>query len=213
VVDDDPDDVTDPETASQLAEWFTRPSFEQLGEKEAPVVDPEMEARRLVQQRALAAVEPALLAHAERHRGAADSLLHFTANLELRVGTVDISAIDPVLLARAGAIADERSVELPHQLADDLNDCTPQALLRDLHRPEFEFAIRYETAFEPGPSLFAPSDSARAVMKQRFAYRGTSDRHAEARAAYAEIAAAKQAPWAELPLPRRPHRDDGGEHG
>ena len=40
--------------------------------------------------------------------------------------------------------AEPREVEISDELKDDLKECTPQALLRDLHRPELDFEKTFE---------------------------------------------------------------------
>jgi len=40
--------------------------------------------------------------------------------------------------------AEPREVEISEELRDDLKECTPQALLRDLHRPELMFEKLFE---------------------------------------------------------------------
>jgi hypothetical protein len=49
-----------------------------------------------------------------------------------------------VMIAQRGAIAEPRDFQRPPDLEDALRDCTPQALLRDLHRPELYFSKDFQ---------------------------------------------------------------------
>src|SRR6202012_2251955 len=62
--------------------------------------------------------------------------------LQLRdsIAMMDLVNVEPP----AAAIAEPRERELPEELRDGLNDCTPQALLRDLHRPESFYEKQFE---------------------------------------------------------------------
>jgi hypothetical protein len=53
-----------------------------------------------------------------------------------------VALFDTAMIARQ--IAEPREVEVPEELRDDMKDVTPQALLRDLHRPELSFDKTFE---------------------------------------------------------------------
>jgi len=141
----------DATTRQQLEAWFGVPSFTALadaGTPVAPPIDPDME---LVQQRreaALAAIDPRLL---EAHRARVercDTMPKFVGTIDIGNGLrIDetMPLLDVTMVDRVGAIADPREVELGDELRDDLKDCTPQALLRDLHRAELDFEKVFET--------------------------------------------------------------------
>jgi hypothetical protein len=94
--------------------------------------------------KALASVDPALvedlrLRNEERPR----SLFRFEATIEVRVAE-SFGVLDEALAARMASIAEPREVEISDQLRDDMKECTPQALLRDLHRAELDFDKHFE---------------------------------------------------------------------
>jgi hypothetical protein len=194
----------DAATRAQLERWFGLPSYEQVAEEAAarPPEDAEVVARREAQARAAAAVDP-VLNEALHARGAAVDRMLRIPPLELGVLDPSISAIDPVLLARAD-LAEPRVVDLPRGVLDDMADPTPQALLRDLHRPELEFPLRLE--IDPVLLEIARVDAAaevRAVMSSRV----TAELPVPAARAIAEDLApmrrARREPWGELRTPGR----------
>ena len=72
-----------------------------------------------------------------------ESLIKFKAQIDVHVDP-EIALFDQGMVDRAFTIADPREVEIPEALRDDLKECTPQALLRDLHRSEREFDKTFE---------------------------------------------------------------------
>jgi hypothetical protein len=135
--------LLDTKTRADLERWFGLPSFQELAEKgEPPPADPELEATRERRAKAMAAVDPALL---ERHRQRVESgegLIRFQAVIDVRVDP-SLTQIDLDLIEQR-AVAEPREVEIPDQLREDLAECTPQAILRDLHRPETYFDKLFE---------------------------------------------------------------------
>ena len=136
----------DSATEADLARWFSLPSFQQVAEqpKPAAVVDEEMQALIARRDKALAAVDPTFVA-ALHHRNEERplSLLRFEAMIDVRVDE-NFGTLDAAMIYRASAIADPREVEISDELRDDLAECTPQALLRDLHRAELDFDKTFE---------------------------------------------------------------------
>src|SRR2546423_4836982 len=136
---DDPDDKTVKQligeaTRAELEKWFGLPSFSELAEQGAPPPpdDPEMIAVRERREQALAAVDPALVARIlDRTEVRAETLLQLELTLDVRVDP-DIALFDGSLAERAATIAEPREVEISEELRDDLKECVPQALLRDL---------------------------------------------------------------------------------
>jgi len=198
----------DPQTQADLARWFGLPSFEQLEETErkappAPRGDPEIIARRQAQERATAAVDPAFVAELQAR---VDSVGQMIAPRPPWRGTLDpsISALDPVLLARANLVTEPREVDMPLGLQNDLKECTPQAVLRDLHRPDIDFILRLEV----DPALEAtlridPVAAVRTAMAARLLPPFVATPFRQALAALEPLAAAKRAPWADLNTPNR----------
>jgi hypothetical protein len=193
----------DPETRAQLERWFGLPSYTQLEEEGAD--DPDLAESRERIARACAAVDPALVAHVDRWTSSADGLLKFEP---LDLGKIDpsISAVDDVLVERAGMIADPREVALPQSLINDLADCTPQAVLRDIHRPELQFEIRYEVdqAIAEVARLDVRETIDRAMRTRiRIEFDDGPTALDEMRAALADLAALKAQPWKPIPSPNR----------
>jgi hypothetical protein len=136
--------LLDSKTLADLERWFGLPSFQELAEREPPPpTDPELEAARAQRAKAIAAVDPALLeAHRQRVESGED-LIKFQAVIDVRVDP-SIALLDLEHIERKQLIAEPREVEIAEPLRDDLRECTPQAILRDLHRPEMYFDKLFE---------------------------------------------------------------------
>lgn len=147
--DDDDKRVKDILDAGQLADlerWFGLPSFDQVAEQEKAeaAIDPEILEVRKKREAAMAAVDPALLARILfRIEENPETLLEFEATIDVRVKE-DVGLFDSTMVDKGFSIAEPREVEISEELRDDLKDCTPQALLRDLHRPETDFEKTFE---------------------------------------------------------------------
>jgi hypothetical protein len=146
--DDKPDDKTvkqliDAATRAELEKWFSLPSFDQLEEKAAQASeDPDIVAVRERREKAIAAVDPAMLeAHRRRVELGPESLIKFKELITISVDR-EVALFDEKMIE--GRIAEPREVEIPEQLMDDMKECTPQAILRDLHRPELDFEKTFE---------------------------------------------------------------------
>ena len=150
--DDDDDkrvkDILDAGQLETLERWFGLPSYDQLAEqgKQAaePELDPDMLEVRRKRAAAIAAVDPALLARilfwVEENP---ETLRRFEATIDVRIRE-DVGLFDASMVDKGFAIAEPREVEISDELRDDLKECTPQALLRDLHRPETFFDKMFE---------------------------------------------------------------------
>jgi hypothetical protein len=139
-------EMIDAATRAELERWFGLPSITQVEEERAAQAapeDPEIAAVRERRQKAIEAVDPAMVEAHRRRTDAPEDLLKFKAVIELRIDP-DMAFLDYSMIERGASVADPREIEIPDALRDDLGDCTPQALLRDLHRPEFEFDKTFE---------------------------------------------------------------------
>ena len=194
----------DPATVLQLASWFGLPSFaaQQEDAAQAPPprdeqLDPDLVARRAAHERAIAAVDPAILASIDARRARGATLTRLPPPLRLTVDE-NVSIVDEAMIARAGAVAEPREVEIPEALRDDLRECTPQAVLRDLHRSVEEFAIQ----FEVGALTAALPPNAGGMVREAMATNwhppAAASRMLEARGLLDELAGAKRAPWGPL---------------
>ena len=138
-------EVIDAKTRAELERWFSLPSFTEVVERPKPKLDDDPDVAAILESRknALAAVDPDLLARIwarnEYHIAVLPPPKPFALYIDPTIARLDHRMID-----QAATIAEPRQVEIPPQLEDDLKDCAPQALLRDLHRPEED----YQKAFE-----------------------------------------------------------------
>ncbi|HEY5943997.1 MAG TPA: hypothetical protein VIV40_00825 [Kofleriaceae bacterium] len=148
---DDEDDpkvkqLLNPASPEDLARWFSLPSFQEVAERPKPqeVIDEEMQAVIARRDKALAAVDPAFVeALRLRNEERPLALVKFKAMIDVRVDE-KFGTLDEAMIERAASIAEPREVEISEDLRDDMKDCTPQALLRDLHRAEFDFDKTFE---------------------------------------------------------------------
>jgi hypothetical protein len=116
---------------------------------------------------------------------------------------------DHGMLDRVMTIAEPREVEIPEALTDDLKDCTPQALLRDLHRPESFFDKTFEivdAAAEQRLDIVAEVKSAMRTSWKLTGF-GPGEKTAldESRELIAGVRADRRRAWTEY-LPRLPNR-------
>jgi len=136
--------LLDASTLAELERWFGLPSFQELADKgEPPPRDPDLEAAREQRAKAIAAVDPELVEAHRRRVESGEALIRFQAVIDVRVDPL-LTQIDLARIEQKQSIAEPREVEIPDQLRDDLADCTPQAILRDLHRPELYFDKVFE---------------------------------------------------------------------
>jgi hypothetical protein len=200
---DDEDDrkvkqLLDAETQADLARWFTLPSFTELAEQPKPqaVIDEEMQAVIDRRDKALANVDPAFLASLQlRNEERPASLLKFEQKIDVRIDE-QFGMLDEKMIERAASIAEPREVEISDELIDDMKDCTPQALLRDLHRAEFDFEKQFEIvdiAAEQRLDIVAEVASAMATS-WKLPQLGASPR-IESEALLDDVRAQRRQPW------------------
>ncbi len=128
-------EALDPETLAQLHQWFGLPSAMDLPPEETR---PEHEVRRAA---AVAAVEPWFLSYCQRLGERLPRMFEeasITPFLDVNHTTIAES------FQAAGRIGEPREIEISYLLEDDLKECVPQALLRDLHRVEENFPLYLE---------------------------------------------------------------------
>ncbi|MEO6775160.1 MAG: hypothetical protein ABI467_19505 [Kofleriaceae bacterium] len=138
------DDIVDAATQAELQRWFERPSFQQVAAQTSGPANDELDQAIERRDKALAAIDPALLERIRvRTEVRPQTLLRHTWHLDLHIDP-DLALIDAAMAERGHQIAEPREVEISEALKDDLKDCTPQALLRDLHRSERVFEKVFE---------------------------------------------------------------------
>jgi hypothetical protein len=212
--DDDPKvkQLLNPATEEDLARWFNLPSFTQLAEQQtqAPAtgggVDAELQAVIERRDQALANVDPHLLESLYfRNETRPASLLKFKAMIDIQVDQ-DFGNVDEDLVARKASIAEERSVEISEQVQDDLKECTPQALLRDLHRAELYFDKTYEIVDIAAEQRLDIVAEVRAAMATSWKLPPLSASPLiESTALFAAVRAQRRRTWTEF-LPELPNR-------
>jgi len=194
-------DLLDPATRAELERWFRIPSFEQVADGAAPAAEPDdpalAEYRKRVAE-ALAAIDPEVLASYERRLELAGTIIKPEPPPPV---VPNISRLDLSMIART--VAEPRDYTRSEMIEDDLRDCTPQALLRDLHRPD----VIFDKVFEVDPDAAKRFDGT-AVVEQAMATDWRLRQfpvlaHADGRTAFEELRAERRQPWAALKLPNR----------
>jgi hypothetical protein len=202
-------ELIDASTRAELERWFGLPSFEQLAERGVapapppPEEDPEMATIRKRRADAIAAVDPALVEAHRKRTDPPENLIRFKATLDVRVD-LDIAMFDASMIERQHTIAEPRERELPEDLRDDLHDCTPQALLRDLHRPELDFEKTFEIVDASATQRLDIVAEVAQAMRTRWTLPpfGKSPLQ-EVRALLAELRDDRHRPWTDIKLPSR----------
>jgi hypothetical protein len=203
-------DILDAGELAALEKWFGLPSFEQLAEqgKQAaePEVDPEVLEVRRKRDAAMAAVDPALLRwilfRAEENP---ETLRTFEAKIDVHVKE-DVGMFDSTMVDKGFSIAEPREVEISEELRDDLKDCTPQALLRDLHRPETFFDKLFEIVDPIAEERVDSTSVVAEMMRTRWSMPGAGiTSWAEGEAIVREARADRYRSWTEalLKMPNR----------
>jgi hypothetical protein len=194
----------DPATQAELERWFGMPSAEQLideGKQPGPAEDAEMVEVVERRKRALDAVDDTLLDALRARTDGRPSPIVFKPTVELAIET-EVAFFNHAMLDRVASIADPREVEIPEALIDDLKECTPQALLRDLHRPELFYDKTFEIvdpAADQRLDIVAEVKSAMSTSWRLPAFgRSALD---ESRSMLADVRAQRRRQWTEyLPL-------------
>lgn len=193
-------ELLDSATRADLERWFGLPSFEQLAEQPAPAEDPESAALHKRRATAMAAVDPALLDALYRRFDPDPPLIRPLPPLALAVAR-EIAQVDLNRIEHT-TIAEPREVQRPDHIEDDLKERTPQALLRDLHRPELNFDKIFEFSDPLAEQrVDIPARIAEALISTRLPMIERS--FTQAYALMQELRAERRQPWAELRTPLR----------
>ena len=109
------------------------------------------------------------------------------------------------MLEQRTGIAEPREVERPGDISDALEESAPQALLRDLHRPESDFYKAFEWVDPLAEARINLSAEIREAMRTPPAMppRSSATPLQEARALVREASAERHRPWTELDIPQR----------
>ena len=201
-------DVLDDATRADLERWFGLPSFEQLAEQgivpaAPPAEDPEFAERRKRQDEALAAVDPVWL---EAHRLRVESMCAMVTPLPPIVLRVDpsIARFDHAMLEHAATVAEPREVERPGDLSEAMAERTPQALLRDLHRPEADFYKAFEQLDVMSDyRIDIPATITEAMTPSSALPPSAATPFQDSHALLLELRAERRQPWINIEMPLR----------
>ena len=200
-------DLIDSATRADLERWFGLPSFEALADQgihpEPPADDPKFAERRKRQDAALAAIDPTLVEAHRRRTDEGAELVKPPPEVTLHVDP-DILQLDEAMIARQGAIAEPREFQRAPDLEDAVSERTPQALLRDLHRPELYFDKSFQRVDMIADSRVDIAATVNEIM-------ATSSRlpppamppFQEGYTLLQELRAERQQPWINIEMPRR----------
>lgn len=200
-------DLIDAATRAELERWFGLPSFQEVEEAraEAPPEDPDIVAVRERRQKAIEAVDPAMLEAHRRRTDPPDDLIRFKPAIDIRVDP-EVALLDHAMIDRV-AIAEPREVEISEELRDDLKDCTPQALLRDLHRPEQDFDKVFEVVDFAAENRIDIAQIVHEVMAATYKVAGTpTNVFREGREILRELRASRHETWTPERLANLPNR-------
>lgn len=171
----------------------------------------ELVARR---DRAIAAADPTLVAHLERHERSSDELCGVARAAAALETAAESRAGGPRRAAiRVRELGEVRETDVPEDLFDAMENRTPQAFLRDLHRPVQHFGevtLRRRPIATAAGSLAQVRAAVSAAMSLR-AGAAAAIRLAspEAHAGMAELRQVLSRPWEDsrpenpLPPPRQ----------
>ncbi len=199
----------DAETRMQLERWFGLPSFERLEERGEALpppdeaIDPEIQAIRERRARAVAAIDPVMLEGHRRRVERCDTMITFAAKIDVRVDP-SVALLDLAMIERVGSIADPREREISEELRDDMKECAPQALLRDLHRVETDFDKQFEVVDMAAEQKLDPVAAVEEAMRMnlRLPPLDTSP-FAQGCLLIAEARALRSVAWTDIRMPNR----------
>jgi hypothetical protein len=154
----------DPLTQAELERWFARPSVQTIAAPIPDAEDVEFDQRQVRIAEACRAVEPWMVALLERHDHdplgfrfiVAPPPLHDESILKIRIPSDDEIA----------TIGEARALVRDDEIEAALATSAPQAILRDLYRPEGEFTIEFERV-ETGAGPTDGQREVREVFSQR----------------------------------------------
>lgn len=193
--------IVDEKTAAALERWFGLPSFERLADegKEPTRISPAEAAELEKRAETLAAVRDWMLAGLDHRQFQAWTLIKFKALIDVRVDP-DMAMFDDSGLARLRVNEEVREIQRPGDIEDELKDRTPQALLRDLHRPEDTFDKLFEVRDEVAETAVDAVVEVRAAMATSWRLPNLGDPPGVAlRKIFAQVRADLHVKWADLP--------------
>lgn len=193
-------ELIDTATRADLERWFSLPSFQQLADLNKPppepLENPDIAAVRKRRAEATAAIDPALVEAHRKRTDPPEDLIRFKALIDVCVDP-SIARFDAAMIDRQHTIAEPREVEIPPLLYDDLKEATPQALLRDLHRPVRWYDKTFEFSDPLGElRVDIPAVVAEALVSHKVELPGSP--YQKACAVVEEIRDQRRRPWTGL---------------
>ena len=204
----------DPQQLAELQSWFARPSRQVveeqlarsgqgrvvlgagLGDDYADQLDDESAARKKRVAELATVISPEMYDCLERHE-------RFAGRFREPVPPAPV--LDPSILRvvvpteeQLATIGEPQFYGQPRDIEQDLRDAAPQAVLRDLYRPETEFQLQLQSPVSE--EELGPADAHREVLAAldfRPEPPATLDSAADARAAHAEFRELINPPWPE----------------
>jgi len=189
----------DAQTQADLEKWFGLPSVTELAEQgfqASPFSDEEMAVVIERRERALAAVDKTLVAEIYLRTEEIPNPIGTPARIVEITHDGTFAFFDHTMVDRALTIAEPREVEIPDALIDALKECTPQALLRDLHRPELFFDKAFEIIDAAAEQRLDIVYEVRSAMRTSWKLPAFGrSAVADSRDAYNELRADRRKPW------------------
>lgn len=195
--------LVDAKTMAQLASWFGLPSFTELEERgaAAPEEAPDDKHWREIREKLAAHVQPAMIERVASKVHSADRLL-----LVREPGPMASEAVvllhDERFSDQMAMAIEPRVLELSSEHLSDLNDCAPQAILRDLYRPEADFCEPCTWREQLEPPRADDLLEVREIMKLRFPMPPWIKPVGEYLEAVADMRIWMAKDWGALPIPR-----------
>jgi hypothetical protein len=191
-------DLLDPATRAELERWFSLPSFGEVADRRKSVEDdPEVIAVRDRRAKAIEAVDPVLLEEHRRRTDPPPDLIMFKVAIDVVVDP-DLALVDHAMADRLYSPAEPREAELPGDLSEVMQDVTPQAILRDLHRSEETFWKQFEVVDAIAEGRVDASAVVAEQMAARHRFSSKPMAYAQGCAAYDLARAERGKPWVNL---------------
>lgn len=205
--------VVDAATLAELMSWFNRPN---ALDAPAPAAEESFEDREMREMRerrdaAAAHADPWLLAYIQRHETTPPPFkqlppieLKVDDSITLRLVRDELSRIE-----RADPTEEERPYGVPRDIAELVErHNAPQAILRDLFRPETQFDRRLESPFDELPTM-DPLAAAKAAMAEHLTVPWTAPPMDTLDEITRELRDILRQPWADLGAAAKAWKDAG----
>lgn len=191
----------DPQTIAELAAWFGPPRSA-APSPEAEHTSPELEEVRARRERAMEAVDPAFLAAIEERARQRATVLSPKEPPRLAIELAETHFVD--FSAWSLGLTEIGTRQIPDEIHEALAERSPQAILRDLHRPvaSWPLSLAPKTIYGD-PDGSEGSQRRRALIQQRYQIRAQELPHAskEAKKELAGLRERLEEPWETIYIP------------